>query len=373
MKTKILYFVDKLCHDGIQTLLLNIVKNIDTTKFSISFLCFDFGKEYELEKVIKELGCEIYKVAHPQKKPFKCLKQLNLFFKLHKFDIVHCHSSSKSAIVLRYAKKHRVKIRIAHSHCTHFQTKNIFIKMIGNFLMIYTRKYATHYAACSLAAAEWMFGKKNIDSGKVKIIRNAIDISTFSYNDNVRNELRTLYNISDKTFVIGHIGRFMDQKNHKFMIEVLNQLRLKCVDCKMVFVGVGDLMQECQELCHKLNLDDYVIFAGYQSRAYQFYSMFDVFILPSLFEGLPFVGVEAQASGLKCLFSLTVSKQVALCDKLCSFIDLSYGEEHFATCIIDASKEKINRYEIYDELKNSGYDIKSEIKNLESYYMGLLD
>lgn len=372
MKTKILYFVDRLGHGGIQTLLLNIVKNIDTTKFSISFLCFDFGKEYELEKVFKEFGCEIYKVAHPQKKPIKCLKQLNYFFKSHKFDVLHCHSSSKSAIVLRYAKKYGVKIRIAHSHCTHFQTKNIFVKMIGTILMRYTRKYATHYAACSLAAAEWMFGQKNIQNNKVKIIKNAIDIDTYSFNDGVRKELRLFYNVSDQTLVIGHIGRFMNQKNHKFMIEVLRQLRAKNIDCKMVFVGIGDLMQECQQLCHKLNLDDYVIFAGYQSRAYDFYSMFDVFILPSLFEGLPFVGIEAQASGLKCIFSSAISNQVAICDKLCSFIDLSDGEEQFSSFIIEASKEKINRHEISDELKNSGYDIKSEIKNLENYYQGLI-
>ena len=373
MKTKILYFVDTLDHDGIQTLLLNIVETIDKTKFDISFLCFDFGREFKLEKTFATLGCEIYKVPHLQKKPIKCLRRLNSFFKDNKFDIVHCHSSSKAAIVLKYAKKNGVKIRIAHSHCTHFQTKNMFIKLIGNMLMHYTRKYATEYMACSSDAARWMFGNKNIKNSKVKFMKNAIDIDKYKFSENIRLKLREQYNINEQTLVIGHVGRFMNQKNHKFMIEILKHLSQEHIDCKMVFIGVGELMQECKDLCHNLSLDDYVIFAGYQCQVYEYYSMFDVFILPSLFEGLPFVGIEAQASGLKSIFSSTISKQVVICEKLCSFVDLSLGALYFANCIIDKSKEKTNRLVILDELRNSGYDIKTEIKRLENYYNNLLD
>ena len=365
---KILFFVDRLGHGGIQTLLLNIVENIDRENYQVSFLCFDFKKEYELEAVFKNLNCDIHKVPHPQKNLFGCLKETKRFFKENKFDVLHCHSSSKAAIPLRYAKKYGVNIRIAHSHCTKFQSKNPFIKMIGKFLMVKTRKYANVYAACGKEAAIWMFGIKNVNKGNVSIINNAINLTKFQYDELLREELRKKYGIDNNCYVIGHIGRFAAQKNHKFLIQAFSDFIKKEPNSMLFLVGIGDLQDECRNFAKYLGVSEKIIFAGYIQDSYKYYSLFDVFVLPSLFEGLPLVGVEAQASGLRCIFSNTISTEVEIDKTACTFFDLSEGTNRLVDLLIKNKNIVLDRGNTSANLKKMGYDIKDEIKVIERLY-----
>lgn len=368
-KIKLLLFVDRLGHGGIQTLLLNILDKIDKEKFEISFLNFDFGVKYELEDKVVKAGAKLYKVPHPQKHPFKCMKETKQFFKTHHFDIVHCHSSSKAAVILKYAKKYKVPVRIAHSHADSFQSKNFLLKLVGNMLMIPLNRNATHYCACSQSAGKWMFGHWYSKKIPITIIKNAIDLNKYKYNEKTDLELRALYKIDKSTKVFGHVGRFMRVKNQTFLINAFYEYLKINNNAKLILIGIGVLKEEAENLVKELHIEDKVIFTGYQSDTAKFYSLFDVFVLPSLVEGLPFVGVEAQASGLKCLFSDHVSKEIALIEENCKFIPLVTDEWVKTFDKVEIIK---NRELTYLKLKEEGFDLSDEIKKLEEYYQNNL-
>lgn len=365
-KIKLLFFVDRLGHGGIQTLLINILDKIDKEKFEISFLNFDFGKKYELEDLVtKQYGVKIYKVPHPQKHYFKCLKETKKFFKENQFDIIHCHSSSKMAIPLKYAKKYGVPVRIAHSHCTNFQTKNLLVLLMAKILMIPTNRKATHYFACSKVAGDWMFNHWYSKKLDIVIVNNAIDLLKYRYSKDEDKRLRERYQIAADEFVIGHVGRFMNQKNHEFLINAFEKTLKQRPNSKLVLVGIGDLKEKIEKLVEEKQLQDKVVFAGYQKEAYKFYSLFDIFVLPSLFEGLPFVGVEAQASGLPCLMADTITKDIVICNDNVKFLPLDLDLWSKEMSVISLNT---NREDTYQKLKQKGYDISDEVKRLETLY-----
>lgn len=365
-KIKLLFFVDRLGHGGIQTLLINILDKIDKDKYEVSFLNFDFGKKYELEDLVTDkYHAKIYKVPHPQKHYFKCLKETKRFFKENKFDIIHCHSSSKMAIPLKYAKKYGVPVRIAHSHCTNFQTKNPLVLIMAKMLMIPTNRKATHYFACSKVAGDWMFKHWYSKKLDIVIVNNAIDLLKYRYNKDEDKMLREQYHIKDDEFIIGHVGRFMNQKNHEFLINAFEKTLTLRQNSKLVLVGIGDLKEKIEKMVEEKELQDKVVFAGYQKEAYKFYSLFDTFVLPSLFEGLPFVGIEAQASGLPCLLADTITKDIVICEENVKFLPLDlevWGNEMSSVPL------NSNREGTYQTLKQKGYDITDEVKRLETLY-----
>ena len=194
-KTKVLLFVDRMRHGGIQQFLIENIKHMNKSKVQIDVLTLDDGQNYPLEDTIKELGCNYYKLKGVWiNKPtdyIKYAKAINNFFKEHnEYKVVHMNASSKNFLLLKYAKKHKVKIRIAHSHNIDFQTKNPIKKLVGNILKVPMKKYATDYFACSYLAGEWLFGKNNVKKGKVRVIHNAVDYEKFQYNEDIRQKIR---------------------------------------------------------------------------------------------------------------------------------------------------------------------------------------
>lgn len=366
-KIRILYFVDCLEHGGIQSLLWEIIKRLDKNEFEISILSFDFNRDYELEKVMTNMGVNIYKIPRPEKQPFKCLKMCKQIFKDNCFDVVHCHSSSKSAIVLKYAYKYNVKLRIVHAHSDHFQSSNVLKKIIGHILFIPTCRYANKYMACSKNAAKLMF--KHFYAKKIEpiIVNNAIDLSRFQYSKEYREDIRKMYNINDDTFVLGHIGRFVRVKNHLFLIDIFNDLLKLKPNSQLIFVGDGELLDKCKQKVNDLKINDKVIFAGYQSVTEKFYSAFDAFILPSLYEGLPIVGVEAQASGLPCYFSNKITDSVNICSDNCHIVDIKKSSEDWAK-IINKTKLNYERLKAIDVLSKVGFNINEVVNYLTELY-----
>ena len=173
----------------------------------------------------------------------------------------------------------------------------------------------THPCACSEYAARWMYGDKAVDSGKIKVFPNGVDTEKFSYDQGFRNEIRREFNIENNT-VIGHIGRFNTQKNHKFLIDIFSEYHKIDKNAYLLCVGGGELMDEIKEYANKCGVADRVIFAGYRNADVQkFYSAFDIFVLPSLYEGLPVVAVEACAAGLPVLMSEHVTKEALITDR----------------------------------------------------------
>lgn len=247
----------------------------------------------------------------PYQKLAKYLKFLKQLFREKKYRIVHSNINTLSVFPLYAAKKAGVPVRIAHSHSTS-NPREWKKNLMKNALRPFSKVWATDYFACSELAGRYLFGNKAFDKGEVKIIRNAIDVEKFKFDPEARKKLRKEIGIADDDFVIGHIGRFVEQKNHRFLIDVFAEVKKKEEKAKLVLVGQGPLREEIEQKVKDLGLEKDVCFLGQRSDTNKLYSVFDVFCLPSLYEGLPVVGVEAQANGVACIFSNNVSKETRI-------------------------------------------------------------
>ena len=371
---KILFFVDRLRRGGIQTLLYNLT--VELTKkadVQIDYLLFEDIPAPNYEQDMISMGCNIFKVPKPTNLSsfFKCCNGLNVFFrKNNKYDVIHAHTSTKAVLPLYYAWKYGIKLRIEHSHCTSFQTTNPIALFIGNLLKAPVCRLANDYFACTELAGDWLFdnpfARKDV---KVKVLNNAIPLSKYQYDPVIRKQLRNELGIDDETTVIGNVGRFMRQKNHKFLIDVFCDYHKRINNkSKLVLVGRGDLIDNIKEQVKLLDIEDSVLFTGLRKDVDRFYQIFDLFLMPSLFEGLPFVGIEAQTSGLPCLFSDTITSKVKVLGKT-RFLSLDDPASEWAENIEQMLLNDI-RGDVSEELSAAGYNIEIESEKLYNYYKG---
>mgnify|MGYP004501953721 FL=1 len=275
------------------------------------------------------------------------------------------HSSSKNYLILKYAQKYAISIRIAHSHNTGFQTHNVVKICVGNIMKERLMFYATNYLACSKIAGDWLFGKKAVETGKVKIIKNGIDIDRYRYNPIMREKKRKEIGVTDN-IVIGNVGRFVTQKNHTFLIEIFAEVKKKESKAVLLLAGIGDLMEPMKEKAKELGLDDSVIFLGFRTDVNELIQAMDLFLMPSLYEGFPVTAVEAQASGLPCILSDSITKEAALIEETV-YIDLKKPSEYWAKHVVEKIG-KSNRENSYKTLKAKGFDIKDMVISLENIY-----
>lgn len=370
-KVKILYFVDRMLEGGIQSLLISWISNLDRDKFDIDILLLDDGKKYELEDTLIKLNCNVYKLEGMWIRKttdfIKYGKVLNQFFKEHHdYKVVHLNSSSKNYQVLKYAKKYGIPIRIAHSHNTDFQTTSPIKKIVGNLLKVKLVYYATDYFACSKIAGEWLFGRKIVKkSDRFRVIHNAIDYNKFKFNLDSRKKIRKELNINDDELTIGCVARFEVQKNHRFLIEIFNEIYKENPKFKLLLIGVGSLQNDIKAKINELNLTNSVIFCGFKKNLNEYLNAMDVFCMPSLYEGLPLVLIEAQANGLPCYTSTSVSVEAKVSSQI-EFISLEKKEREWADIII---KGKKNRKDTYEEIKKSKYLIEDCVRELEKIYL----
>ena len=349
---------------------MNYYRNMDRTKIQCDFICDEDSTNIPYEE-IEELGGKVI-ICPPYQKVFAYQKLLIKLFKEKKYDIVHSNINALSVFPLRAAKKAGVPIRIAHSHSTS-NPKEWKKTLIKNMLRPFSKKYANVYFACSELAGRWLFGNKTFDEGKVTIINNAIDVEKFVYNEDIRKKVRNELKekckseINDDTLIVGHIGRFVKQKNHEFLIDIFNEIYKRKENSVLVLVGQGPLQKKIEEKVNKLGLQDCVLFLGQRDDANELYQAMDVFVLPSLYDGLGMVLIEAQYAGLNCYCSEVVPKE-AYISKLLTKITLSESSSKWAEKIID-KQNKFTRKDMTEELKDSGYDIKEEAKKLEEKYL----
>lgn len=361
---KVLYFVDRLLIGGIQKFAYEHAKHINQSKVHIDFLVLDDGNDYELEGKARKLGCKVYKLKGIWVKNnwdfIKYCRALNNFFKEHHdYKVVHMHSSSKNFMVLKYAKKYGINIRIAHSHNIGFQSKNKIKILIGDFFKKPLKKYATHYFACSKLAGKWLF-----EDSEVKIIHNAVDYEKFKFNQQRRDELRKELGI-ENSLVIGNVGRFTNQKNHTFLVDIFYEVHQKNENAVLMLVGIGEKEQEIRDKVEKLGLTDCVKFMGFCNNTNELFWCMDVFLMPSLYEGLPIVGVEAQCTGLPCFMSKDViTDEVKIAENV-KFIELEKSPKEWAEIILGSD---LSRCDTYEELKVAGYFIEQTVEELEKFY-----
>lgn len=355
---RVLQVVTYMGRGGLETMLMNYYRNIDRDKVQFDFLTHR-DERWDYDDEIESLGGKIYHL--PKLNPFSksYLNDLDKFFKEHKeYQIVHCHQDCLSGVVLKVAKKNGVKFTIAHSHNAN-QDKNLKY-LIKVFEKSKIPKYADKLFACGDEAGRWMFNTDNFE-----VLNNAIDTDLYTYNKEKADKVKKEFSIENK-FVVGHVGRFNPQKNHEFLIDVFNEIQKVKEDSVLMLVGDGDLRPEIEQKVQDLGLSDKVIFTGVRSDVNDLMQGMDVFLFPSLYEGLGIVLIEAQAAGLKCVISDTIPKDGVLTDDVTS-ISLNETSVVWANEILKYQEfKRSNNKEI---IKKANYDIKNNAKTLEHFYI----
>ena len=363
---KIFQLVGSYKGGGVEAVVMNFYRNIDRNKIQFTFVCDEDSTDIPYEE-IEKLGGKII-IVPPYSKPFKYHSALKKALKEDDYKIIHSHISTMSVFSLFAAKCAGVPVRIAHSHST-TNKKEKKKNLMKQVLRPFSKVFATDYMCCSELAGRWLFGNKEYDKGNVYLLNNAIDLDKFKYNESLRKKKRKELGIKDDTLVIGHIGRFVAQKNHDFLIDIFNEIHKKNNNSILLLAGQGPLMEDIKNKVKELNLDDNVKFLGQRNDANELYQAFDVFLLPSLYEGLPVVGVEAQASGLLCYLSDDMTKETKVLD-ITKFMSLNKMPEEWADNILDDVK-KYKRIDTSKEMTAKNFNIKEEAKKLEEYYLNL--
>lgn len=364
---RVVHIIGKVEMGGVQAVVMNYYRNIDKTKVQFDFI-IDGYNETPIDEEIKSMGGKVYKIEPYEKNIFKNMLQCYKIFKTNKYTIVHCHLNTLSVFPLFVAWICKIKIRICHNHSTAAkgEGKKNLIKYI---LLPFSKLFATHYCACSELSGRWIFGNNFYNKGKVKLIKNAIDINKYSYNKSVRDKKREQMNLNNK-FVIGHVGRFVYQKNHNFLIDIFNEAYKINNNLILILVGDGQLKNQIQYKVKKLGLKDNILFLGNRFDVPELMQAMDLFLLPSFYEGLPVVGIEAQAAGLKCIFSNSITYETKVTN-LVEFIGLNKSPKYWANQIIKYS-DRYNRENTDIQIKKAGYEIKIAAHNLLLWYKKLL-
>lgn len=352
-------------YGGTESFIMNQYRKINRNLVQFDFLNV-YKEPIACEDEIRKLGGTIYYLNMSRRNGMReYYKNLNCFFEKNKgkFDVIHCNFQSLINIdLLKYAKKYNIRGRIVHAHNSGYGKKpNIFQKIliINNKKKI--SKYATTYFACSSLAGEWMFGRK-----KVKIINNAIDTKKFLYDKEVRNKVRLEYGLHDEKLII-FVGRLDPQKNPIFLINIFNEIIKKEANWKMFIIGDGVLRADIEKLIIKKKLQDNIRMLGSRNDVNIFLQAGDYFLLPSKFEGLGIVLIEAQAAGLQCFTSDTVVPRDVDITGLVDFISLDEDAVIWANKIIHTKERK--RCNQFDAIKNAGYDSDTSVKFIENEYL----
>lgn len=360
---RIAQIIGKWVGGGVEAVVMNYYRNIDHSKIQFDFICDEDSTNIPYEE-IEKLGGKII-IVPPYQKINQYTKQLTKVLQEGKYKIVHSHINALSVFSLYCAKKAGVPVRIAHSHSTTNKAewkKNLMKQCLRPLSKI----YATDYMACTEHAGRWLFGNKVFDSGKVYVLNNAIDLKKYEYNEKMRKTKRKELNIDENTIVIGHLGRFMKQKNHAFLIDVFAEIHKKNEHTVLILAGQGPLMEEIKAKVEELGLEKSVQFLGQRNDANELYQAFDVFVLPSIYEGLGLVLIEAQCAGNLCFASTEVPEIAKVTDNL-KFVPLSESPEKWADIILNTLSNH-KREEHTKEIQNACYDIKEEAKKLEKKY-----
>lgn len=362
---KILHCVSNMDRAGIETMIMNFYRHIDRNKFSFDFLC-NKAKKGHYDDEIRKLGGKIY--VSPGLNPlkfFRYKKFLKKIVKENNYDIIHAHNGSFAEYAL-LSIKHEIPIRIFHAHGTNYGFgPKVPLKMLCH---IGLKHDANVFFACSDLAAKFYFSKKVYESKKFYLIHNAVEVKKFLFNVETRKYIRKKYNLENK-LIIGNIGRFVPQKNQLFLIDLFRNIIEYEPNARLVLLGDGPFFQKIKFTIEKMNIVDKVLLIGNVDNANEWYQAFDVFVMPSIWEGLPVVGIEAQISGLKCVFSNNVTKEVKI-NNQSTFLNLNSPKEIWIDNILTILKEKYDRQIAFSS--DFEYDIFFETKKLENIYENLI-
>lgn len=366
---KILYFNSSLLKGGTDVYMMEIIRNINKNEYSVDVLIKD-GDQYDesFYDELRSLGSNVFLAKGSF---FDRLKYIKYFFKknISKYDVIHINATScATGLIAYFAKKYgKIKKVIFHSHMGGNDHRFSIADRIGRSLLA---KNVDIYAACSNVAADFMFGNKILKNKKCIILKNFINVDKFDFDKRIRTVMRKRYGVLDTQFVLLHVGRFVKQKNHRYLIEVFKELASNDVeDCYRLFlIGDGPLKEQIKKLVYDMSLEDKVVFCGLCDNVSDYMQLADCFIMPSVHEGLPIVAVEAQASGLPCLLSSNISNETKIVDNLVFFINSD-------DCSKDEWVNQVNNLRCFtrnstkQKIMKKGFDSNTAIKDIESLYL----
>ena len=366
--TKVLHIIPDIDGGGVGSVVYNYISHMNLDGIMIDIVTQDFGREQFLAKKFAAARAGVNYIIrrkHDIKKHFKAIESILLN---GHYDVVHSHDQNWSVFYLLLAKKYGVKKRIAHSHLTaqYHDSAKIMVLNLFNPLL---KKMATGYFACGRDAGVYMWGEKIAASTSLYIMNNGIDINRYRYDENTRILYRQKYGLVGKT-VLGHVGRFSKQKNHEFLLDIFEEFHKKNVDSILLLVGQGELEEDIKKRVEEKKISSAVIVMGQRDDVHSLMNAIDLFLLPSLYEGLPVVGIEAQANGLPCLFADTITEEAVL---LPTTERMSLGNsvvewaEQMERMLAKRMRE--DRVLAYQSVRNKGYDIAVEAEKLKSYYL----
>ncbi len=368
---RILQIMDNIAvSSGVSSIVLNIYRNINRQQVQFDFLVSNHTKKsYESE--IIQYGGKVTYIGNPlsmQSLVIAC-RNSKRFFERHSSDYiaVHLHSPTIAEMTIRYAKKNGIKNIIVHSHSTMF-SDNPIKRILNSILVARLGFFTTHHWFCSEEAGKFLFGKRFYAKSNSQWIRNAIDIEDKQFNKEIRNKVRNKYNIEDCK-VACHISNFSPIKNLKFLLEVIRQVVKQDETWRFLFVGDGPWKLKLEEKLYKIGLSKYCIFVGFSAQVNDFLNAADIFLLPSIKEGLPVVSIEAQVCGLPCLLSHTITEQANIGGLTYLPLDRALWIEKLNSF---EAKSESERQDISVKLVDSVFNIKTEARRVERLYLEML-
>lgn len=356
---RVLHVVTYMGRGGLETMIMNYYRHMDRSKVQFDFLVHrDFRADYDDE--IESLGGKIYHL--PRLVPWSGTYRsaLNDFFHGHpEYKIVHVHQDCLSSIILKAAQRHGVPVRIAHSHNSN-QDKNLKY-LIKLYYRRFIPRYATELYACGKQAGEWMFM-----GAPFRIVNNAIDAGRYRYSADTDQRIRSSLGIGKNTLVIGHVGRFAPTKNHTYLLDIFNELQQKRPESVLLLVGDGELRTAVEEKAVHLGIRERVIFTGVRSDVADLMQAMDIFVFPSVYEGLPVTLVEAQAAGLPCVVSSSIPPECQM-TPLVEQVPLEQSAACWAERIL--AHENDVRSDTSAQIAAVGFDILENARWLQNEYL----
>lgn len=352
---------------GKRNLIMEYYRHIDRTQIQFDFIC-DSDSNGIPEEEILSLGGRVYKVA-PYKHIGAHMRETYKILKDNKYEIMHAFDNTLNVFPMFLGRLAGVKVRISESISK--GDKNEKKTIVKLALRPFSHWFANYYMANSIDCGVWQFGKKTYDKGDITIFKTVINADANAFDKVLRDETRKKFGWEDKV-IYGFIGRYVDQKNPLFLIDIFNAIAKKQSNAKLVMIGFGELEKAMHEKIKEYGLQDRVEDLGRRDDIKQFYNAFDAFLLPSLYEGMPVVGIEAQCAGLPIFFSKNITEETTA-SELAHYIGLNESPEVWADTIINVVNANLGKRRSYaEEVKKNGFDSHSEAMRMMKFYLNKL-
>ncbi|WP_405373393.1 glycosyltransferase [Pseudobutyrivibrio sp.] len=365
---KVAYILGKLHSGGKKNLVLEYYRHMDTDKIRIDFIC-DSDSNSIPEEEVRNLGGKVYRVT-PYEHIIQNMQEMKTIFENEKYDVIHAWDSMMNLFPLVVAKKAGVKVRISES--LSMANKGEAKTYIKYALRPFSSIGANYFMACGVDCGVFQFGKSAYEKGKIAIFKTVINTEANTYDPELRTTTRKKFGWEEK-HVYGFIGRYMPQKNPVFIIDIFNEIKKIDPKAHLVLIGFGGLEQAMMDKVTEYNITDKVQNLGRREDIKQFYNAFDCFLLPSLYEGLPVVGLESQSCGLPIFFSTEITQEAKACE-MAHYISLKTPAKEWAKQIVNVVEQNILVRRNYSkEVAKAGFDSKSEALRLQVYYMNAIE